>query len=77
MISIVTVALPPDSEIDDGRTVRVNSGASSSSVIVSASSSGSVTPWLLSAVPDTRTVLFGASTSLLLAVIVTVPVLVV
>ena len=44
-------------------------------MIVSVMSDGPVTPALLVAVPVTITVLLGASTPLLLAVIVTVPVL--
>ena len=49
-------------------------GASSSSVIVSVASAGFATPPPL-AVAETVTVLFGASTSLSTAVMVTVPVL--
>ena len=45
-------------------------------MIVSVTSDGPVTPALLVAIPDIRTVLLGASTLLLLAVIVTVPLLV-
>ena len=58
------------------RAAVVITGVASSSLIVSVTSDGPVTPVLLVAVPITITVLLGASTSLLLAVIVTVSVLV-
>ena len=70
----VTVLDPPFSEIDEGLSARLTVGVSSSSVIVSVWSCGFATPPPL-AVPDTVTSLFGASTALLTAVIVTVPVL--
>ena len=71
----VTVVDSPSSLIESADSSSVTVGASSSSVMVSVTSVGSVTPWLLPAVPDTRTFLSGVSTSLLLALIVTVPVL--
>ena len=65
---------PPFSEIEDGLSTRVTVGAPSSSVMVSVWFEGFDTPPPLAA-PDTVTVLFGASTELFTAVIVTVPVL--
>ena len=53
------------------------SGVASLSLIVSVTGAGAVTPWLFVAVPDTVTVLSGASTVLFTLVTVTVPVLVV
>ena len=57
--------------------VRPQIPTPSSSVIVSVTSAGPVTPSELVAAPATETVLSGAITSLSTAVIVTVPVLVV
>ena len=73
----VTVDTPPVSEIDAGASTRATPGASSSSVMVRVTSGGFVAPWLLAAVPDTLTCLFGASVGLSTAVTVTVPALVV
>ena len=72
----VTVLVPPSSSISDADSARTTVGAPSSSAIVSVTSSASVMPWAFVAVPDTVTLLFGASTPLSSAVIVTVPVLV-
>ena len=65
---------PPFSWIDDGLSARFTVGVPSSSVMVRRTSSGFDTPPPL-AVPDTVTVLLGASTLLSTAVMVTVPVL--
>ena len=73
----VTVLSPPFSPIDVGFSVRLTVGAPSSSAIVSVWSARARTPVLPLAAPDTVTSLFGASTSLSFAAIVTVPVLVV
>ena len=73
----VTVVDPPFSPIEVGIRSSVTVGGSSSSMIVSVTSDGPVTPALLVAVPDTRTVLLGVSAVLLLAVSVTVPLLLV
>jgi hypothetical protein len=68
----VTMLTPPSSSIDAGASTSVTIGVPSSSLMVSASSAGPVTPWLLdAAAADTRTSLSGASTSLSTAVIVT------
>ena len=72
----VTVLEPPLSEIEDGLNTSVTVGASSSSVIVSVWFAGFETLPPL-ATPEIVTVLFGVSTELSTAVIVTVPVLVV
>ena len=69
----VTVLDPPLSEIEDGLNTSVTVGASSS-VMVSVWFEGFDTSPPLT-VPNTVTVLFGASTLLFTAVIVTVPVL--
>ena len=71
----VTVVEPPFSEIDVGSSFSVTSGVSSSSSIVSVCAAGSATPRPPAATPAISTVLSGASTSLLSAAIVTVPVL--
>ena len=73
----VTVVTPPSSEIDAGDKIRDTVGVPSSSVIVSVSSEGADTPRPPLAEPDTVTLLFGSSLLLSLAVIVTVPLLVV
>ena len=73
----VTVVVPPFSPTEAGDKARVTVGGSSSSVMVSVTSAGSVMPCVLDASPWIVMVLSGASTSLLTAVIVTVPVLVV
>ena len=70
----VTVLDPPFSEIEDGLNTSVTVGVPSSSVMVSVWFEGFETLPPL-ATPDTVTVLFGASTELSTAVIVTVPVL--
>ena len=72
----VTVLEPPLSEIEDGLRTSVTVGVLSLSVMVSVLLEGFETPPPL-AEPDTVTVLFGASTELFTALIVTVPVLVV
>ena len=71
----VTVLMPPFSPMDASSSARVTSGSASSSVIVSVRDAGGANP--LPPVTDavTWTVLFGASTSLLTAVTITVPVL--
>ena len=58
-----------------GDTASVTVGRASSSVRVTSTAVGCVSPWVLAAVPVTRTVLSGASTALPVAVSVTVPVL--
>ena len=70
----VTVLTPPFSEIEVGLSDSVTVGVLSSSVMVSVWFEGFDTPPPL-AVADTVTVLFGASTELPTAVIVTAPVL--
>ena len=70
----VTVLDPPLSDIEAELSSRVTVGTPSSSVMVSVLLAGFDTPPPLD-VADTVTVLFGASTLLLTAVIVTVPVL--
>ena len=72
--SAVTVLVPPFSEIEAELSSSVTVGVPSSSVMVSVWFEGPVTVAPV-ADPDTVTVLFGASTLLLTAVIVTVPVL--
>ena len=74
-----TVVEPSFSGMDDAATVRVASGAASSSRMVSVTSEGWVTSgrWLLAAVPEIVTLLFGASVLSFTAVTVTVPLLVV
>ena len=71
--SAVTVLTPPFSLIEVGDNTRFTVGVPSSSVIVSVFEAGSATPPPF-AVPATVTVVSGPSTSLLVAVIVTVPV---
>ena len=73
----VTVVTPPSSEIDEGDRTNETVGVPSSSVIVSVALDGSDTPRPPLAEPDTVTLLFGSSLLLSLAVIVTVPLLVV
>ena len=73
----VTVVTPPSSEIDVGDRIRDTVGAPSSSVSVSVASEGADTPRPPLAEPETVTLLFGSSLLLSLAVIVTVPLLVV
>ena len=74
----LTVDVPPFSEIDAGFSDSVAFGAASSSVIVRVTLGGLlVRPRLSDAVPDTLTLLSGASVSLSLAVTVTTPALVV
>ena len=73
----VTVETSMFSEIDDGDTAIVTSGAASSSVIVKVAAVTLPAPWALPAAPDTVTRLFGAWVVLFTAVIVTLPVLVV
>ena len=69
----VTVDTPPFSEIDDGASASVTCGVSSS-VIISVRVSGGTTPVTM---PETFTDFVAARTALSVAVIVTVPVLVV
>ena len=70
----VTVETPPLSEIDDGDNASLTVGAPSSSSIVSVRwPAGSATPLPPEAVPETLTSLFGSSTLLSTAAIVTVP----
>ena len=73
----VTVVESPLSEIDDGLSTRVTVGVASSSVIVRVRLDGADTPRPPVTVADTVTDLFGASTALFAALILTVPVLVV
>ena len=72
----VTVATPPDSEIDDDDDTSDTFGSPSSSKIVSVTSDGLATPLPPAAVPDTVTLRFAvAVVSLFTAVIVTSPTL--
>ena len=71
--SAVTVLTPPFSLMDACDSARLTVGVPSSSVIVSVFEVGLATPPPF-AVPATVTDVFGASTSLFVAVIVTVPV---
>ena len=73
----VTVATPPFSETDDEDSTSDTVDAPSSSRIVSVASGGSTAPRVPDAVPETVTVLSGASVALPTAVTVTVPALVV
>ncbi len=76
-LAVTVLLLPsPLSGMVDGVSFSVTVGVPSSSVMVSVWLAGFPTP-PPAAVPDTVTVLLGASTSLSTAVIVTVPVLVV
>ena len=65
---------PPFSLIEPGESDSVTTGADSSSVIVSVTAAGASAPES-ETVPETVTVLSGASTGLSIAVIVTVPLL--
>ena len=69
----VTVAIPPDSEIEAGETASAAVGASSSSRMVSVAEGGARTSPPAAARTVTR--LFGASTALSTPAIVTVPAL--
>ena len=73
----VTVDTPPSSAIDVADKASVTVGAASSSVMVRVASGGFATLLPPAAVPETVTVLFGASVGLSTAVTVTVPVLVI
>ena len=71
----VTDDTPPVSEIEDGDSARVTVGKVSSSVSVRVTDDGAATPLPPSTAPETVTDLSGESTSLPLAVTVTVPAL--
>ena len=73
----VTVVESPFSPIEAGLSTRVTVGVPSSSLIVRVRFAGFATPRPPEAVADTVTDLFGASTVLFTALILTVPVLVV
>ena len=73
----VTVDTPPLSETDDGDSTSVTVGGPSSSSIVNVTLDGAATLLPPETVPETVTDLFGSSSLLSTAVIVTVPVLVV
>ena len=76
----VTLETPPFSEMEVGDRRNVTAGTvdvPSSSVMVSETSAGPVTPEGLAAAPDTRTVLSASSTALSTPVMATRPVLVV
>ena len=69
----VMLALPPFSPMEDGLRWRVTVGVSSSSAMVRVRLGGSLTPRPPLALADTVTVLFGASTPLSTAAMVTSP----
>ena len=73
----VTLALPPFSPMEGELRSRVTLGIPSSSVMVSVTAAGSVTPSAFVAAPDIITVLSGASTPLSMALTVNAPALVV